>query len=525
MNSFQQSFLRCLAIVSVVLVSACLPDDESVRERKLANFASTQAAAYAASLSSFSVSSQNSFAALMAEGTVSQGVVNRSTDETMASGYCILPGTVPNHLLVTWYDTSNDSGDFSIKGLGVGTGAIIVQELAQRSLPETIGYFDGNQIKLRGPRENGDTTLALPCALDIPDGAPVVIVENMMGPSTETVQGETYEYQTLACAGADDIGMRTQRRTVTTNADGSVSRGVWENYDTTCDGQISTRNIEIVTGASTNLIGALAGSPGRLRSALEGLQNVDCRSVIIRAREEGETQEELEQKIADSCNTEGLEIVKYTGPDMSRETGAIESTERAEVACGGEPAGTRGMTVLYKGTNYPGTQRYAEWSGSAVYMRHVYEAETTEGGTTEKTKTGVRGGWVGDTLACTRPETITIACSQIFPQFNDTNLYIPVTTGGVVLGRTNRIDGWQDPVELIPNSPLGNNDGWTRQSVGCAWDEVRVFSQCPAGFTLVTPGRNLRRHTASPTEEISVGPWRADTSLQCRQITTTTQQC
>lgn len=524
MKNLHHSFTVCVSLIAVFLLGACLPDDESVRERKLANFSSTQAAAYAASLSSFAVSSQNSFAAMLADGTPSQGVVNRSSDDAMASGYCILPGSVPNHLLVTWYDTSDNGRNFSIKGLGTGTGASIVQELAQRSLPETVGYFDGTHIKLRGPRENGETILHLPCDLSIPAGAPVVITENMMAPSTQTVEGETYEYQTLACPSAEDIGMLTQRRAVKTNPDGSVSRGVWSDYDTTCDGQISIRSIEVVSGASNNLIGALAGSTGRLQSALEGLQNVQCREVLTRRGQEGDN-EAVDDRIADSCDTEIADIIKYTGPDMSHETGKVESTERAEVACGGEPAGSRAFTVLYKGTNYPGTQQYGAWSGTAVYMRHVYEAEYREGGSNETAKTGVRSNWVGDTLSCNRPETMTVSCNQLFPQFRDTTVYIPVNTAGLVLGRTNRIEGWENANELIPNPHLGNNDGWSRQSIGCSWDEVRAFTQCPAGFTLVTPGRNLRRHTITESEDVSVGPWRADKPLQCRQITTSTQQC
>lgn len=522
MKSVQQSFFRCLALAGIVLLGGCLPDDESVRERKLANFAATQAASYAASLSSFAIASQNNFAARLAQGTPAQGVINRSEGEDMATGYCVLPGTTPNHLLVTWFSTSDNDRNFSIKGLGTGTGASIVHALSQRALPETIGYYESGTIKLRGPRANGDTNLSLPCDMSIPSGAPIIITENVMAPATETVEGESYEYQTLACPDENDIGMLTQRRSVTTNSDGTIVRGMWGDYDTTCDGQVSVRSIEIVTGGSNNLIGALSGSAGSLRTALEGLQNVDCTRVGTRSADEDDGEDET---IADSCNTDGIDIIEYTGPSLSRETGLIEGTERAEVQCGGEPAGFRSTNVVYGGASYLGTLNYAAWDGSAVYMRHVYRADYDEANNQGENQTSVRGSWVGDTIQCNRPETFNIACNAYYPAFNDTNLFLPVNTAGVMLGRTNRIVGWQDAEALVPNPPLGPNDQWVRQSVGCSWDEVRVFSECPSGYTLVRPGRNLRRHTVGANDEVTVGEWRADRPLECQSITTSTQQC
>ncbi len=519
-------FLLALAMV----LGGCLPDESSVRERQLAEFAATQAASYAASLSSFAVQSQGNFAASLAVGLPPPGLQGYSDNNTMAYGFCTLSGDVANHIIVSWLASEDNQGNFSIKGLGTGTGASIVHELARRAPPDSIGYYSSGDIRLRGPRRDGETVLTLPggCNLPIPEGAPVILAENMAVNNAQLAQGDNYEYQTVSCDDANDIGARTQRRSVTTEANGSVTRGAWEDYDTTCNGQVSVRSVEITGGTTSNLIGALSGAPGKLQSALSSLQGVDCVSVNMTTSEEDENGNviETDETIANSCDTDEVGLVRYTGPSLAEQTTDIESTERADVQCGGEPAGSRMASVVYSGRSLPGTMTYGTWDGLAVYMRHVYQANVDASDTNaDDRRTGVRGQWVGDTLNCTRPESLNIACTEAYPAYGDTSIYTPVDTGGLTLGRTNRIDGWQDAVALTPNPPLGANDGWTRSAVDCSWDEIRIFSECPEGFTLVSPGRNLRRHSISPSEQVIVGEWRADTPLQCRRITEEVQQC
>jgi hypothetical protein len=516
------------ALMALFVLPGCLPDDDSVRERKLANFASTQAASYAANLSSYAVQSQRIFSARLAEGTLTEGPIGSSDDDMMRSGYCQQGGETPNHILFTWYSASDNRGNFSIKGLGTGAGSSIVHELARRSPPNTIGYYDQGDVKLRGPRTNGETMLSVPCALPIPDGSPVIVIESVSTTGADVGAGDSYEYQTLACADSNDIGMLTQRRAITTHADGSITRGGWVNYDTTCDGQVSVRNIEIATGESANLVGALNGQTGRLKNSLETLNNIRCVKSSTGRKLEDESEDEQRENLTGDCDNQGIDISRYTGPDLSERTDLIEDVERAEVMCGGEAAGSRSMSLTYNGHAVSGTVQYGAWDGMATYIRNIYRAEYDAGEGSGGKKGGVtdiRGAWMGDTISCQRPETLTISCNQAYPDYRNTSIYTPVTTGGLVLGRTNRIEGWRNAQNLEPNSPLSNDIGWARRSVSCAWDEIRTFTNCPAGFTLEQPGRNLRRVRMSASEQLIVEEWRADTPMLCKKIQEDVREC
>lgn len=518
--------------IAMLSLTGCLPDSESVRAAKLSKFAETQAAAYANALSSYSAQSQSALSQNSAflQGAMPQGLVGTSDNGLMAYGYCQQPGTPVNHMMLVWYSTASRNGNFSVKGLGEGTGASIVHEMAKIAPPETIGYYANGRLELRGPRGNGDTTFALPsgCALSIPAGAPVILVENFMAPSTDTASIDTYVYKTLNCPG-DDIGSITRRCLKSPSNSCPMDSDIgWEDYDTTCNGAVSARSVAI-SASSNSLIGALDIAPGKLQGTLDGLKDVKCLQVESTETVKDENGNPVEQKadIVNSCDTGDIAVVSYKGPDETVRNDTIESVERATFGCSGAPAGTTSGNINYGGTTYSGALNYGLWSGTATYYRYIYDAQANANdASSAHADSSQRGKWVGDTLSCNRPETFVGSCAAAFPQYSDTSRYQVVSAGGVIFQRTNQIEGWQNTSTMVPNAPLGRDAGWSFSSVSCAWDEVRTFN-CPSGYTPAQIGNNLRRITvtAGDLHNPVVAEWRANVSLVCRSVAQETLSC
>ncbi len=528
------------AVLASLALTGCLPDSDSVRAKKLAQFAELEAASYAAAMSSFAVQSQSTLSTNSAflDGTMPQGKVGESDDGSLAYGYCRDTSNpdAPNHMVFTWNASTNSDGNFSLKGIGEGAGAGILQALSRSAIPESIGYFDdegGRQIHLRGPRAASNSTkLALPsgCNLPIPVGAPVILTENLQAPEGNAVGSASFEYRTLACAD-NQIGAITQRRSIKTLENGTVQRGnTWEPYDDTCGGKVSTRAVQFSKNDSGNkLIGALSLNGDGLDGTLSTLADMDC----VQAKTPDEKNKDGKvvegKETADSCDTENIEIVEYQGPGKSTQ-GGIESTEQMTVTCGVGDIGDAGTTTRrIDGRSYSGNLNlHNGWQGNAIYQRHTYEVTSDAGDANEQHGESTRRGrWEGKSLLCRRTETLKADCSSVFVLrnfefYNADNEYISdpdnvTNAGGTRFRRTNEIKGWKTPAPPVPNDPMEDNEGWSHLSTNCAWDEYRTFRICPTGFELITPGKNTRRITAVAPGEMRISEWVPHTSLVCRR--------
>ncbi len=523
--------VRSAMLMAALLVTACLPDSDGLSEKRLAEFAQNEAKSYAASFSTFTSQSQKILSknAAFQDGSLPQGLVGRSSDRTMSYGYC---ADGANHMIVSWMNTTAPTGSFGIKGLGEGAGSVIVDALGQFSTPETIGYFNNNAVELRGPRDNGLSRLQLPatCALAIPPGAPVMLVENMAAPNAAMDTVNSYVYKTVNCPDGQ-IGFMTKscKKTSATSCNPENDAG-WDPVGKGgCNEKVSERTVTISSN-SNSLIGALdlSRSGNNIEKALNNLSDAKCMNVKRTEKVKDRTGKLVDKEIemADSCDTANIKITKYDGPEQTEVTNKIERTETVEASCGGEAPDTVAGSLAFNGKRYTGNLTFAEWTGKSVYMRHIYKAvaETNDAGK-KHGETTQRGPWFGGTLACTRAETFVIACNKLFPQYNDSVRYEIVSGAGVTFRRTNRVNGWKDADKMIPNDSLSRDQNWTMSTVNCVWDEVRTFD-CPQ-HRLKQLGINKRRITATKNNfsQPTVAAWRKVTQLKCEKTKTDTKSC
>jgi hypothetical protein len=514
----------CLAVVAVLSLTACLPDSDSVREKRMQDFSESEASSFAMALSAYSVQSHWTLMrnAALLNGTLAQGEAGRSPDGALANGYCREgTGDTANHMLLAWYTQADGDGQFTVKGIGKGAGASIVQALSQHVAPQMIGYYGDNAVQLRGPRGNGETSLAIPsgCNLDIPNGAPVVVVEHIAPVDEAGIGGGSFEYRTLPCEDSGDIGVRTERRTVATRDDGTVTRGSWEAHDTTCAGAVSARAVSIERSIG-NLVGALdLTATGDLQGALSGLAGLDCVKVKTGEKQTDADGNEIAsgKEIADTCDTRNIDVTRYeAGGDMER-TDAVLAREEMAVSCGAGNTGTqvRGQHgASFNG--YTGTLYVAPWSGQAVFERFTHAAEQKDGG--QNPAAGQQlDYWRGHTLQCTRIEHLLVDCFDVFPEYRGLQ---PVNLGGMLARRENRISGWAVKQPPAPNPPLADNVGWYDASAACAWIESGSYGCCEKlgeKWEQTSAGSKERDIVGVSIKGASAGPWRDTGAAQCRE--------
>ncbi|MGP2490322.1 hypothetical protein ACTDI4_01655, partial [Mesorhizobium sp. PUT5] len=521
---FGRASLSCFAVVAVLSLAACLPDADSVREKRLQDFSEGEASSLATALSAYLTQSHWTLMrnAAFLNGTLAQGEAGRSPDGFLANGYCRDgSGDTENHMLLAWYTQTDRSGQFTVKGIGTGAGASIVQALAQHVAPQMTGYYGDNAVQLRGPRRNGETSLALPagCDLGIPNGAPVVVIEHIAPVDQAGIAGGSFEYRTLPCEDSGDIGARTDRRSVRTRDDGTVVRGAWEAHDTTCGGAVGSRAVSIERSIG-NLVGALdlAGA-GELQGALSGLAGLDCMKVHAGEQQTDADGNEIGRggEIADTCDTRNIAVTEYkTDKDMER-TDEVRLREEMSVSCGAGNTGSylKGQhSANFKG--YTGTLDVGPWFGAAVFERFTYAAEQQDGG-----QSSIDGRqidyWRGHELECSRVERLKIDCFDVFPEYRSLE---PVALAGMQARRENRITGWAVKHPPAPNSPLADNDGWYDESASCEWKETSTYGCCSHlgdDWELAGTGIKERNIAGVSIKSASLGEWRDISPAQCRQ--------
>lgn len=546
------SHLGVMLMATTMLVG-CLPDGDSVRAKRLAEFNETQAASFADSLSSFSVSGQGTLSARFAAGVpTATGRIANSPDGRMAYGYCQDTTVAPvNHMMLTWFIARDAANNFSVKGVGTDAGAGIVAKLSDKTTPESIGVMgDNNTVTLRGPRDNGRDNLNVGglagCGtLNIPNGSPVIVVENMQAPLLNVTESDSFEYRTDRCADPTDIGAITYRK--------RISDANWPvlPYDNTCNGAVSTRAVTINNNNAARLVDAadVLGS-GNLQGTLNNLaSNKSCREAAYEENEEEEgpdsPQDDTKPEDFSTCDEE-IAVIDYEGPGDNVIGAIIDESDPLVTTCGAGRTGVVAQNDPYNTVSYRGHEGvlnlFNGWSGSATYIRYLRNADGTSGNAAGHGNAAQWSAWTGLNLSCNRTERLTISCADVFPQYSDATRYRPAVVTGMIMGRTNQVRGWANTSTLTPNDPLPPSQGWSLAQPNCAWDELRTFNTCPtslgapptiAGLSctpgsvvLVQPGVNKRRIQATATfGDVTIGEWEVETPLQCRQTYNCTGSC
>ena len=492
-------------------LSGCLPGSESVDDAQDFTRLESESQFMASDISQFALQVQNAVTNSTAWQTLNlpQGAfanltvaeqqalgVDNLRDSGLAAGYCDLDtaADTENNTFFAWFDSTDSNGDFVAKGLGREASGRIMSALSGITSPDTIAVSDGNGTLRRGD----GTTLALPagCALGIPNGAPVVMFENIQRQTTQT--GEEIitlvEFETQDCP-QGEIGLITER--VTQNFDPvagtktEVSRNLVSN---TCGTQgqemvvnsgNSTATFDIVT---QDVVAAAQGSA--FFAPLTTLNQVKCR-----APQEGQAQDDNSTEITTCTDEGGNPVGLLEGIEDPTETGQFVATQINKACSPGDTASTFVVNINGIATSASPVTGWQTKPGTdgAVFERNFQEWELTQGSVTGDT--GQRQKWLGLSLNCERVETAHIACSDMFPaQASDPNL-VAVNNGGVTYSRTNEVDGWADPANLIPNNPT--DPEWQMDSIDCAWQEQQTFSHCSPGWSNAQMGIIARTITAN----------------------------
>jgi len=540
-----------------LLLTACLPDG-SVERSSGVEASQSAARVYAGELADFALAAQGALlddaggswrtgaiesGSLIAGGVFAyEGRASSSLDIAYCRGETA--GGEANHMLVSWMNAPSGAGEFALKGLGRGAGAKVVQALARTLSPENVGLYENGAVRLAGRRASGaaDARLVIPadCGIAIPAGAPVVVFEGMQAPEPDPAAVVSYEYETRSCADGG-AGSLTLRREITRHGDGTASRGDWREFQNGCGG-LSAQGREAAritdgTASAVNMA-ALAGAEGDIAASLRQLEEIECRRASAGGkdtgtgtgaqdgggRQEGDNGQDGGLDVS-TCDTQATLVQAYQGLDNPVLTGAEYQGGSITTACGTGSSRLFGASYQgYAGTADPG----AGWQGTATYIRMVEDAHmnTGQAGEMISASQGRRGVWQGDTLTCTRQETMNIGCYTVLPQYAGPPQYTAVNLSGFDFTRTNRIDGWADPVSMTPGDPLPPDQGWTPVALGCEWTERQSFTNCPGGYTPSQAGEMERTITpADALGGVNESAWRSNQASECTRTETTTAAC
>lgn len=512
------------AATMVMALSACIGDDSVSSSSYETNqeYVKAQSEYYANAISQYAVQSQYALtqSTTYLDNTISNGTLNLASAEFGAldlggselfieSAFCRTSDETAKHYV--WFDSSDDEGNFVIKGVGLGHTGYVMSALKDVIDIDTLGIYTDGEITL----ETGSRTeeIASSCTgLDIPEGAPVIITEIDL-PQGQDVDMKRYEYRTLSCA-AGEVGSIQQQILVTYKADGSREAGgmavpvssnittddtlPWVTIVDSCEAPSASVSFDSQTGMTSSgidfaaLVAPGAGS-ATLSALSDNLSNLECREIIENASEMDE--EEAQELLFDTC---GLEIEVAAIASVTISDAVLEETEVVTQTCEEWLGGATTFDDSVDGDL--GIAQADAWTGNVILEREIwtYTVNTSGGpvgpGCGDCEQTTSVDAWRGLQIECARYEQLTIECETRLPEYADSSVYTDVETLGFIYDRSNNVSGWADAEELVPNAP--DNPSWTGFDWGCSWQKDVEFDCTDFtetnGMTIVETGEANR---------------------------------
>lgn len=544
-----KAFLLCLTLF---LVSSCLPEDstavsngedqavsaalsrapQQIAQKEAATFmsAARNIAGQVTVSTGFSNGSlatgEISFAALGIQG-IPSNIRAAYCEETHPDGSVI--GQV-----ISWIDNGNGTA-FSVQGIEQNAGETIMNNILKQSDSVTAGMANGREVAWMNDDGSVDktTTLSSCGGVNIPANTPVIMSENLLASSIAELDfGSVFQYTSEACP-AGELGNITKRRSVMqveNQVAGSdpveqFEYGDWEEFQNNCMEVLEQLDTGLVT------IEVFANqAPGEMQGleiseVLSSLNDTECMGVddpdpavdqqgnqIPSQRDCGFIRDHHRQDMENPYGSE-LEV-----------TDEVVDTEVLTHACPvGDTAAIAGYVQGFSGL----VDVTSGWQGTMEFARYYHNVMNMAGEQQQDTNTTFRNQWQGHTLLCTRDEVLNIECDTAYPQFSGPT-FIPVDTQGYNFTRQNVIDGWQDPVNFVPNQSLPNDQGWQAGGGNCSWNETINFDNVPAGYTPTQPGGGIyqRLVTASDLNVTPAqGQWVGVTPSVGTRVTVNTLAC
>mgnify|MGYP006429627409 CR=1 FL=1 len=535
MKSFSLNLRFMVFAAFAVLLSGCLPDRDQLSAVSDENFKKAQKEQYSRTLINAAVLSQSllteRFQTAVQTGnpldlTGFEGEVAAALQGTgsgvVQTTFCAGSG---HHL--TWFNSQDGSGNAVLKGLGSTRKTGLTQTLRRQISAEMLGVYDADTGSVVLSNNDGSVSMAgcpgMPPG-SMPDGAPVIVFSDISMPNEiEAVQ--SYAYYAEACPESDLFtGERVMRRE-RLYPDGGPIAGTEELYANNCqpvrlkyDGiDDATRNAYEELNASGLDFSTVAGMD------LGEFGSMECRNVDLKKHDLSDlpdlselTPDRVPADLPDLSDRARQAVLAQTCIDSGSNDNLAgtefeadgENEQYLTLGCAGTvPEFTDGRVGVCSIPPKNGTITHGEWAGTFTLRRDIEHHD-------EGVNTGGIGGgdlaqnqdvyqnWIGQSINCSRDETLRAQC----PEFERFDLLISspeyVNTSGAgdhdglvrngggpfEWKRNNRLTRFQpesleidDPV-FMEDDALTSTDpmhGWDYQNAGgaddCSWTEHRSF--------------------------------------------------
>lgn len=410
-------------------------------------------------------------------------------NEHLASFYCVDPAHSNRATLYTWFNTATSDGEFKLQGLGTDSGGAVLSALSNSVSASHIGLYKEGAIKYA----NASAAAALPsgCALDIPDNSPVISFDIDVTPPTN-VASTVHKYRTVQCP-EGEVGHIVQKSTVQRFPNGNEVQSAWVDDIVSCEVRASADMIEATTSSMSALdsdsVIAAVGTASKAGNILrERLGEVECRNAEQVAFEEDHASEDAkgagskgkhQRKSFSTCG-QGEAINNLE--DMASKYDIVIEVQEESRSCGGVSGSHH---TDFRG--YDALVSYPQWDGEERYSREIHryilDNEHTDSTSDAAEERVFRGAWEGVSIQCERPEELHITCDEAFPALADYQKVASANHGYNYI-RLNVIDGWADPVSVVPNEPRNPSWAFDAGNSGCTWRQTKVQDiGCPSGTT------------------------------------------
>ena len=510
-----------LITASVMVLSSCLPEDETILlERERTNL-EAQLDLYAQTFQTYASRSLNALvsSAVWAAQTLPEGAIDLSTpafgslsmgnaESYMQSAHCKING---DSYHITWFDAKDDNGELSLKGLG-SAQSMRASSKAREYIPvENFAVADGTTMKFVDGIEQ---SLTGPCAaLNIPNGSAIAAYK-IDTPTKMAMAQEKTILRASNCP-AGEQGAITEKINAVFKNDGLVlvdrsqysseseailnhSSG-WDPVSNDCVSMVAGLNRDI-DNKTSNAINAehLEGIDGVIKLALlDNLQNMNCRQLNdVMSSEDREKLYETCEDAGDLNITDGMGIQEKT---------LLRKEEEVIIAeCPTPPLNNGTLTINTSSPLYAGLHpslngrsgvQSGEVSGETRLQKitRFYEISVDYGDRQEKKETQ-QVTMKGTDIQCSGTDTLTFTCAQLYPQN-------AATGTGPTFSRNKSLNSWKDADKLIPGEY--SHDTWALNSqLSCSLTEVSNSGGC---------GTAIQQRTGTVTavdQDIQWGEWR-----------------
>ena len=486
-----------LITASVMVLSSCLPEDETILlERERTNL-EAQLDLYAQTFQTYASRSLNALvsSAVWAAQTLPEGAIDLSTpafgslsmgnaESYMQSAHCKING---DSYHITWFDAKDDNGELSLKGLG-SAQSMRASSKAREYIPvENFAVADGTTMKFVDGIEQ---SLTGPCAaLNIPNGSAIAAYK-IDTPTKMAMAQEKTILRASNCP-AGEQGAITEKINAVFKNDGLVlvdrsqysseseailnhSSG-WDPVSNDCVSMVAGLNRDI-DNKTSNAINAehLEGIDGVIKLALlDNLQNMNCRQLNdVMSSEDREKLYETCEDAGDLNITDGMGIQEKT---------LLRKEEEVIIAeCPTPPLNNGTLTINTSSPLYAGLHpslngrsgvQSGEVSGETRLQKitRFYEISVDYGDRQEKKETQ-QVTMKGTDIQCSGTDTLTFTCAQLYPQN-------AATGTGPTFSRNKSLNSWKDADKLIPGEY--SHDTWALNSqLSCSLTEVSNSGGC-----------------------------------------------